>query len=350
VTIVSQHYDHVIGVDTHAKTHTLMVLDKHGAAGASATFPTSLAGLKRAHAWMVKNASGNVLAAIEGTGSYGAQFAHLLTQNNIAVCETKPPKRGVRKAGKSDVIDAEHAARHVLSLPVEMVNTPRKHSGDRVALQVLLTARQHLNVARTATINQLTALLRVFNVGIDVRQSLTDAQITQITSWKTRPSEDVATQVVRSEAIQQAKEIQRRDKELVKNLAGLHKHVRGLAAFLLDETGIGPVSAAQIIASWSHPGRIHSEAAFARMAGIAPIPASSGNTTRHRLHRGGDRKLNNAFWVIAFHRYYREEQTKSYVEKRTAEGKTRKEILRCLKRYICRSVYRKLEHHTPIPA
>jgi transposase len=346
VTIVSQHYDHVIGVDTHAKTHTLMVLDKHGAAGASATFPTSLAGLKRAHTWMLKNAPGKVLTAMEGTGSYGAQFADLLTKKGIQVSEIKPPKRGVRKAGKSDVIDAEHAARYALSLPVDKVNTPRARNGDRVALQVLLTARHQINIARTATINQLTALVRGFDLDVDARQALTATQITQIGGWRAHSSDNSVTVVIRAEAVRQAKEIQTRDTELENNMAGLKKHVEAIAPWLLSQQGVGPISAAQILASWSHPGRVRSEAAFARMGGVAPIPASSGNTTRHRLHRGGDRQLNRALWVIAFSRYYHHDETLAYVAKRTAEGKTRTEILRCLKRYISRAIFRKLENQT----
>jgi transposase len=350
VTIVSQHYDHVIGVDTHAKTHTLMVVDKNGAVGLSATFPTDSQGLKRAHTWMLKNAPGKILAAMEGTGSYGAQFADLLTREGITVSETKPPKRGVRKAGKSDAIDAEHAARYALSLPLEKVNAPRERTGDRVALQVLLTARCQISTARTATINQLTALLRGFDLGIDARSPLSAKKITEISAWRPRPSDDDATAVVRAEAIRQAKEIHTRDAELEHNMEGLKKHVEAITPDLLEEPGVGPISAAQIIASWSHQGRVRSEAAFARMGGIAPIPASSGNTTRHRLHRGGDRKLNQAFWRIAFSRYYHDEDTKAYVAKRTADGKTRTEILRCLKRYISRAIYRKLENQATTPA
>ena len=157
MTIVSQVFDHVIGVDTHAKTHTLVVLDSHGAKLAGDTFPTSPAGLKRAHAWMLRHAPGRILAAVEGTGSYGAQFNDLLAREGIAVAETRPPKRGVRRVGKTDQIDAELAARHALALPIDRVIAPRTHTGDQAALSVLLAARNTISTARTATINQLTA-------------------------------------------------------------------------------------------------------------------------------------------------------------------------------------------------
>lgn len=157
MTIVSQVFDQVIGIDTQAKTRTLVVLDSHGAKQAGETFPTSLAGLKRAHAWMLRHAPERILAAVEGTDSYGAQFNDLLAREGSAVAETRPRKRGVRRVGKTDQIDAELAARHALALPIERVITPRTHTGDHAALSVLLTARNAISIARTATINQLTA-------------------------------------------------------------------------------------------------------------------------------------------------------------------------------------------------
>jgi transposase len=346
VTIVSQEFDHVIGVDTHAKTHTLVVLDCHGARQAGDTFPTSPAGLKRAQAWILRNAPGRVLVAMEGTASYGAQFSDLLTREGIAVAETRPPKRGVRRVGKTDQIDAELAARHTLALPVERVITPRTHTGDHAALSVLLTARNAIRATRTATLNQLTALLRGYGLDIDARKALTQSQILVVSQWRAHPSDDAGTATIRGEAIREAQEIIRRDSELTHNEAGLAQHVKTIAAWLLDEPGVGPFVAAQLIVAWSHKGRIHGEAAFARFAGVAPIPASSGNTARYRLHRGGDRQLNRALWVTAFNRSYNDPKTVEYVAKKTAEGKTRKEILRCLKRYISRSLFRKLDNQT----
>lgn len=342
MTIVSQVFDYVIGVDTHAKTHSMVVLDHHGVKQSGETFPTSPAGLKRAHAWMLREAPGDLLAAMEGTGSYGAQFCDLLTREGIAVAEIRPPKRGVRQAGKTDQIDAELAARHALALPIERVVMPRTHTGDHAALSVLLTARNAMSKSKTATINRLTALLRGHWLGIDARKSLTDAQIRQIAQWRTHPSDDAAIATIREEATREAQEIIRRTGELKHNKKGLRKHVKALAAWLLDEPGVGPFVAAELLVTWSHKGRIRGEAAFARLGGIAPIPASSGNTTQHRLHRGGDRQLNRALRTTAFNRYYSDPETISYVAKRTQEGKTPEKILRCLKRYIARSLFRKL--------
>jgi transposase len=284
-----------------------------------------------------------VLVAMEGTGSYGALFADLLARSGITVAETKPPKRASRRGGKSDDIDAEAAARFALAMPAESLAAPRRGAGDRAAIQVLLTGRRARNTERTATINLLTALLRTHNLSIDARKPLSTATIETITRWRPRTADTPAQATIRAEATSLARAIQTKDTELAANLDGLHRHVIALAPWLLAEKGVGPVVAAQLLASWSHKGRIRSEAAFARLAGAAPIPASSGNTTRHRYHRGGDRQLNNALWVIAFSRSTSDQRTRDYIAKRTAEGKTRKETLRCLKRYIARSTFRKLQ-------
>ena len=116
-----------------------------------------------------------------------------------------------------------------------------------------------------------------------------------------------------------------------------------LAPALLDEPGVGTIVAAQLLVAWSHHGRLRSEAAFARLAGVAPLPASSGQTVRHRLSRGGDRQLNRALHTIVLHRRHHDPQTKAYIERRLAEGKSRREATRLLKRYVARHLYRLLE-------
>ncbi|WP_308466613.1 IS110 family RNA-guided transposase [Rathayibacter soli] len=344
--LVWQQYDHVIGVDTHARTHTLAVLSSAGALLKSATFPTSKPGLDRAYAWMLREAPGHTLVAMEGTGSYGATFTDLLSAHRVEVTETKPPKRGVRRAGKSDVIDAEHAARHALALPVDRLMIPRTHHGDQAALRVLLTSRKALQKNKTATSNALTALLRGFPLGIDARKKLTKAQIGQVAAWRTRSTDTPAQNTIRAEATRMAQEIHTRQGEIATINAKLTIHVTALAAWLLEENGLGPFTAAQLLVSFSAHGRIRSEAAFARLAGVAPIPASSGNTTRHRLHRGGDRQLNHALYIIASHRMLNDEPTKAYTAKRQEQGHNRRETLRNLKRHIARSIFRKLNANT----
>ena len=141
-------------------------------------------------------------------------------------------------------------------------------------------------------------------------------------------------------------QLQAEERELGRQIEAL---TRKLAPQLLDQPGVGPHAAAQLVLSWSHHGRIRSEAAFARLAGAAPIPASSGQTVRHRLDRSGDRKLNRALHMILITRKRAHPPTIAYIERRTHEGKTRREANRCLKRYLARSLYRKLEHAPPIP-
>lgn len=347
MTIVSQHFDYVIGVDTHSRTHTLVIKNAAGIHLHDATFPTSRPGLTRAHTWIRRNTNGDVLIAMEGTGTYGAVFADLLNREGFIVAETKPPRRQSRRAGKSDTIDADAAATHALAQPVDQLISPRRHDGDRAALSVLLTGRRAKTTERSATGNALIALLRTHDLGIDARIAPGTATIRAIASWRARATDTAWIATIRAEAANMAKAILRKDAELLLNEKGLIKHVTSIAPWLLELPGTGPVAAAQLIVSFSHTGRIRSEAAFARLAGAAPIPASSGVTTRHRLHRGGDRQLNRALWIIATNRLLRDPETRAYYERRSAQGKNRKEIIRSLKRYIARSLFRQMSAQMP---
>ena len=161
-------------------------------------------------------------------------------------------------------------------------------------------------------------------------------------AWRAR-DEDLATAVARREAVRLAKRVIAADRELAANTKQLTDLLnRSPARVLLDQPGIGPVTAAVALAAWSHPGRVRSEAAFASLAGVNPIPASSGNTVRHRINRGGDRRLNRALHMATVTRIRMDPRTRAYVEKRTAEGRTPREIRRCLKRYLARQIYRQL--------
>jgi transposase len=166
--------------------------------------------------------------------------------------------------------------------------------------------------------------------------------IAEVARWRAR-EEPLATATARSEAIRLARRILELDSDLSRNLTRIRDLVQASPAVkLLDRTGIGPVTAAKAFVAWSHPGRVKSEAAFAAIAGVSPIPASSGNTTRHRLNRSGDRQLNRALNIIAMVRMVHDPGTRDYVDRRRAEGKTDREIRRVLKRYLARSIYRHL--------
>jgi transposase len=345
MTIVAAEYDHVIGVDTHARTHTYAIVAADtGRVIDTATFPTSPAGLARATGWIRRRRTAATLVAIEGTGSYGANLTRALQADGMDVCDVRPPKRGTRAGrGKSDEIDAVAAARTALASTPERLSTPRA-DGIRSALRVLLVARTAMDGRRTADRNILTALLRSFDLGIDARKPITNAQILTVSRWRQHLTQDDATATIRGEARRLAASVLELTRQLEDNNAALMKHVQELAPGLQDIHGVGPVTSAIVLTAYSHKGRVRSEAAFANLAGAAPLPASSGNTTRHRLNRHGDRQLNKALDVIARVRTSHDPETRAYVQRRTAEGKSRREIRRALKRYIARQLFRRLNH------
>jgi transposase len=203
-------------------------------------------------------------------------------------------------------------------------------------------------VERTKTINALTALVRSVDLGLDARRSLTQAQITTIAGWRSR-AEDPATTACRREAVRLATRIRVLEHDLAANHDELHQFTAAQVPELLALPGVGPVVVATILTAWSHPGRVRSEAAFASLAGTCPIPASSGKTTRHRLNRGGDRRLNRVLTTIVLVRMRRDQATRAYVARRKAEGRTTKEIMRALKRYITRQIFRTLAQAHPAP-
>lgn len=341
---VNQTFDYVVGVDTHARTHTLAVLHApSGSLVAMAEFPTTPAGLRRAIAWTQRRAPGPTLAAVEGTSSYGASIAVAFAAHEITVAEVRPPTRAARAVhGKSDPIDAEAAARSVLGKDLASVATPRA-TGLRTALRVLVAARSLMDNQRTASRNALTALVRSTDLGIDARRPLTQTQIKAIAKWRTLSSADPVTSVPRSEAKRLALAVLALTAQLEDNSQQLHDLTESIAPGLQSTPGIGPVTGAIIVCAYSHHGRIRSEAAFAALGGVAPQQASSGNTTRHRLNRGGDRQLNRAFDTIVKSRMSYDTQTRDYVARSRAKGKTSRETRRCLKRYVCRAIYRQLQ-------
>lgn len=352
MVIVAEKYGHVIGVDTHSRTHTLTgVNTRTGVITGPETFPTSPAGLKRALGWISRTTTqGLVLVAMEGVRSYGATFTDVLTGAGIEVTEVPPPGKALRaRQGKSDQIDSLAAAQSVLPLRADSLLKPRSAAGIRDCLATLLAARRRMDTYRTVQRNALTALVRTIDLGIDARRALTDAQITSIASWRTRPSDTLTQEVARREAIYLAKSIRVLKTELQDNAHALGRLSEDLAPGLQEEPGYGPITAATILVAYSHHGRFTCEAQFASLAGVAPIPASSGNITRHRLNRFGDRHLNQAFDVIARTRMRFHEPTIEYVERQYEAKKTYREIKRKLKRYIARATYRKLENHA-IPA
>lgn len=343
MSIVADDFKYVVGVDTHAATHTFAIVESPNSRVLDqGTFPANAAGLSRAIVWIGRTTSGDlddVLVAIEGTGSYGARLTHQLTEDGYRVIEAPRPNRRGAKA-KTDALDALAAAKSTMGMEATELVEPRagEHRG---ALQILGTARTQMTKERTKCINALTALLRGHDLDIDARKKLTITQIRTVATWRSR-TESLTNKVARTEAKRLAIRIIGLKDDLAANQKSIDEIVTDQAPELLEEVGIGPVVAATILTAWSHPGRVRSEAALASLAGTCPIPASSGNTSRHRLNRGGDRRLNSAIHTIVLTRMAHHEETRAYVERRTAEGKTKREIMRCLKRYITRQIYRTL--------
>ena len=346
MTIVAHAHPFVVGVDTHARNHTIAILiASTGELVAREEFPATQTGLKRAVAWAARRTDGDLstLWVIEGVATYGARLARTVTATGYQVVEAaRMDTRANRGVGKSDPLDAHRIAAAVLPLDTGQLRHPRKDDGVRAALRVLVTAREHMATERTRAINALVALVRAAVLDIDARRPLSNMQMAEIARWRTR-DEDLATATARAEAVRLATRVVDLDDELAANQRHMTDLVRqSRAAALLDKPGIGPVTAATTLVVWSHAGRVRNEAGFAALAGVNPIPASSGNTTRHRLNRGGDRRLNQALHMATIARMTHDPATRAYVERRRAEGRTTKEIRRILKRYLARQLYRAL--------
>jgi transposase len=344
--MLADEVDHVIGVDTHRDTHTAVIVNPAGAVQPQLTVPTTPRGYKRLLRFAQKQASGRRCWAIEGTGSFGAGLTAMLAHNGELVLEVDRPKRPERRNGaKSDELDAARAAREALSR--EQLATPRQR-GWREAIRVLLTTRQAAMAARTQAITHLKALLVSAPTGLreDLRRHGNERLLTRCVRLRVPNGCDIehqATVLALRTTARRALALQDEASELETQLAVLTREV---APDILTQPGIGTISAAQLLVSFSHQGRLRNEAAFAALAGVAPIPASSGQITRYRLNRGGDRQLNRALHTITICRLRYDSTTQAYAARRAAEGKTPREIKRCLKRYLARTLYRQL-HNNP---
>jgi transposase len=344
MTMLAEVIDAVVGGDTHLDTHTLEIATAAGVAIATVTVGNDPAGYAAAIGWAVEHAPGPRLAfALEGTRSYGVGLARAVAAAGLAVVEVERPRRAAHQRGKSDPIDAHLAVLAALRLPADRLPTPRA-DGPREALRILLGARTELTTTRTRQINRLRALLLTGDDGDRALRTgtFTQARLTAIARRRGHPGDPIEAQVRRAEARRLALAIGAADRALRTNRTELTTLVAALAAALLDLPGVGPVSAAQAIVSFSHPGRCRDNAAFAALAGTAPLLAASGRTNRHRLNRGGDRALNRAIHTIALTRLRSDPRTRDYLNRRTAEGKTTREIRRALKRYITRELFRTL--------
>jgi transposase len=334
----------MIGVDPHRDSHALAVV--HVISGAivfEADVSANNEGYAQARELVDQHAVGRRAFAVEGTGSFGAGLTRFLTSRGELVLEVGRLRRERRSGGTTDALDAVRAARGALAQ--QRPATPRA-GGERQALQALVAAREGAINAKRAGLCQLRDLLITTPEPLRSElRPLTPARLLQRLA-ATRPDgrrdpELRGSMLALRSIARRVLQLTAEERELAREIETL---TRKLAPQLLEQPGVGPHAAAQLVLSWSHQGRITSEAAFARLAGAAPIPASSGQTIRYRLDRSGDRKLNRALHMILVTRKRSHPATIAYIARRLQEGKTRREANRCLKRYLARSLYRLLEH------
>ncbi len=351
MSMLAELVELVIGVDTHTDTHTAaLVATADGALLDMITVPADPDGYAQLLA-LAERYGGLRGWAIEGAGGYGAGLARHLAEHAELVVELDRPVRPQRRAGaKSDAIDAERAARDALART--RLAAP-KAGPQRAALAALLTARRSAVGAATTAARQLRAL--VITAPEPVRARFRGHSTRSMVDLAVRVRPGAATADVEVVTVLSALRALARRVRALQTEAAEHEHaIRAIVASwrpdLLELRGVGPIVAAVVLTAWSHPGRCRSDAAFAMLAGVAPIPASSGKTVRHRLNRAGNRQLNRALHTIALSRLRHDEQTRAYADQRRAQGKTDREIKRCLKRYIARQLYRQMENPPSSPA
>ena len=342
--MLADELDYVVGVDTHRDEHAVVVVAAAtGARLAGRTVRASPVGYRQALAFADRFAAGRRVWAVEGVGSYGAGLTRTRVGCGESVFEAGRPTRVQRRSsGKDDLLDALLAARALLMH--EAAAQPRD-GGRREALRLLLLTRRGAVDARRHALVQLRAIIVTSPDSLrePLRQLPTTRLLDRCSRLRMRataPPEELAARITLRLLARRAQAATLEANELEREIA---EHVRALAPALLAEPGVGVIVAAQLIVAWSHHGRVRSEAAFARLAGVAPLPASSGRTVRHRLSRGGDRQLNRALHTIVLYRRHHDPATKQYIERRITEGKSRREATRLLKRYIARHLYRLLE-------
>lgn len=329
------------GVDTHADTHTAAVIDGTGRWLGSRQFQATPAGYRQLLDWL--RGHGRLeLVGVEGTGAYGAGLARMLSAEGVALAEIDRPNRKTRRrAGKSDPVDAEAAARTALA--GVRIGIPKDRGGQVEALRTLRVARRSAVEQRADSQRQIRALLitapeplRSQLRGLPVKQLLTTCAAMRPNIARIGEPEQAVKTALRSLA--------RRHAALTTEITELDELIEPLVAAinpaLTAAYGVGADCAGQLlVTAGQNPERLRSEGAFAMLCGVAPLPASSGRTTRHRLNRGGDRQANAAIYRITLVRMRWDPRTRAYVERRTNEGLSKLEIIRCLKRMIARELY-----------
>lgn len=330
------------GVDTHSDTHTAAVIDMVGRVLGTEQFPATPDGYADLLAWM-RGFGHLVRVGVEGTGAYGAGLARLLADQGVKTVEVDRPDRKRRRfQGKSDPIDAIAAAKAALA--GDRTGTPKRRDGRIEALRNLRVARRSAIDQRANTQRQIKTL--IVTAPDEVRERLRSLSVKDLitTCANLRPDRADAASPVTAAKIA-LRSLARRHQQLSAEITDLDELLDPLVAAicpaLVAANGVGTDVAGQLlVTAGENHDRLRSQAAFAMLCGVAPIPASSGKTNRHRLNRGGDRQANAALYRVALCRLRWDPRTRAYMERRTKEGLSKKEIIRCLKRYIARELYK----------
>ncbi|MGA8790397.1 MAG: IS110 family transposase [Paenarthrobacter sp.] len=333
----------IVGVDTHADTHHVAVITEYGKPIADQKFAATADGYTKLLHFITSHGTVGAVG-VEGTGSYGAEVSRVLAKEELKVFEVNRPNRQQRRIrGKSDSLDAYQAAQSVLA--ERGISTPKTKDGPVECLRVLRTARTSAMKARTIAINQIRSLLvsAPETIRAKYRGIATTAMITALA--RSRPTGHPAdTEYITALTL---KTLALRYRSLRSEIAAtdelLQEILDSYAPLLTELTGVGVEVATQLLVTvGDNPERINNEAQFAALTGTAPVPASSGKTNRHRLSKGGDRQANSALHHVVLSRMQSDHRTQAYVAKRTADGKSKRETMRCLKRYVAREIYRQI--------
>ncbi|MFE7632348.1 IS110 family transposase [Kocuria sp. NPDC057446] len=341
----------VAGVDTHADTHHVAVLSVTGARLGDLQVPATTGGYEQLLAF-IRSFGTTRLVGIEGTSSYGAGLARYLMSQEVEIREIVRPRRAQRRHGKSDPIDAYAAAAQTLAEPETL---PMAKTGDGVIeqIRVLLAVRRSAIKARVAVIRQIKSMLITAPEAIRSRWEGLNERCLVESLASTRPGP--ATGSVTTATGHALRRLARRHQYLTVEITELEDELRILvgraAPAMIARKGYGVITTATLlVTAGANPERLRSEASFAALCGASPIPASSGKTNRYRLNRGGDRQANWALHQIALGRLSNEERTQNYAGRLRANGKSKKDVLRCLKRAIAREAFHLIVHPEPVPA
>jgi transposase len=327
------------GVDTHLDVHVAAALDERGAQLGVESFAATAAGYQELLSWL--QGFGTVeLIGVEGTGSYGAGLTRHLLSHQVAVVEVdRPNRQRRRRTGKSDPHDAVAAARAAQG--GEATGSAKTRDGNVEAMRVLRVARRSARGNRTQAINQMRSLIST--APDELRAELRNLSIynvlTLASAYRHTGKTDVTTVTKLT-----LRTLARRALSLEEEVKEIDRMLKTLVAETAPELnaidGVGTdVASAILVAAGDNPQRLKSESTFAKLCGVSPLDASSGKQQRHRLNRSGDRNANSALWHIVFTRMVNDPRTKHYIERRMKEGRTKKEAIRCLKRYVAREVF-----------